>query len=784
MFMSSSVCRILSFALLSFLSLPVSAQVVLSGRVAEADGSAAQYMNVALFPAADSQNMECGGITDETGHFALRPVRPGAYVVVISAVGYETLRQDLRLRMPSAGTTVVRSFTVKRANVELEEVQATALRKTESAGKSSYTFSHSQIAKSRHAADLISGIDELRIDPQTDRIALASAKPGELKILINGVAATDEDLKAIDPDKVVRCDYFSIPPARYSSVAAVVNVFTKPLDDGWAAGADATSALTTGFVNASAYARLFRGCHQFGLDYALNYRDYTDRRSQTTYAFDLADGHYDYAYNSRGAFGYVNNQIRLKYLCITSKGTVVQVIIKPDFLRRWANDGNNARIAQPDTTLFASGVTRSRLRTFGPSADLYFSRKFREQDKLDLNIVGTYFTNKQTELSNLDADNFSIVSDDMEQRTDKKSLIAEAAYTLQFNALTSLTFGYKATLARSSSTISNVLSAGRDYDYASRSYAHYAYADFAGSFRHASLRAALGLTSMGASNDRADYREIFFTPTITASFPFGRHTLQLSFQGQATAPTISQLADNATLVAPRILRTGTPSLRAATFNVGTLSYIFNSRFVDLSVSALAGTGADYITKSFSRVSFAGGEALAISSVNGDRETDIGCVAQVVCKPLGSDALQFQANVTALNSRQKVSGIGSYHRWYVPIKFSATYRTERWGISYQGAVTDLAPSGPYLDSDEPQSHIQAHLQIRRVRLRAGCLWLFSQAKYESRTISNPMLAYSSNTSIRDNRNMLTLGLTLDLSGGKGRDSVNLKFHNADTDRGDF
>lgn len=782
--MSSSVIRLLAFALLTFLSLPVSAQVALSGNVAEADGSAAQYMNVALFPAADSLNMACGGITDETGHFALLPVRPGAYVVVISAVGYETLRQDVRLRMPSAGTTVVRSFTVKRANVELDEVQATASRKTESAGKSSYTFSRSQIDKSRHAADLISGIDELRIDPQTDRIALASAKPGELKILINGVAATDEDLKAIDPDKVVRCDYFSIPPARYSSVAAVVNVFTKPLDDGWAAGASATSALTTGFVNASAYARLFRGPHQFGIDYALNYRDYTDRRSQTTYAFDLADGHYDYAYNSRGSFGYVNNQIRLKYLCITSKGTVVQAIIKPDFLRRWANGDNDARIAQPDTTLFASGVTRSRLRTFGPSADLYFSRKFREQDKLDLNIVGTYFTNKQTELSNLDADNLSIVSDDMEQRTDKKSLIAEAAYTLQFNALTSLTFGYKATLARSSSTISNVLSAGRDYDYASRSYAHYAYADFAGSFRHASLRAALGLTSMGASNDRADYRETFFTPTITASFPFGRHTLQLSFQGQATAPTISQLADNATLVAPRILRTGTPSLRAATFNVGTLSYIFNSRFVDLSVSALAGTGADYITKSFSRVSFAGGEALAISSVNGDRETDIGCVAQVVCKPLGSDALQLQANVTALNSRQKVSGIGSYHRWYLPIKFSATYKTDRWGVSYQGAVTDLAPSGPYLDSDEPQSHIQAHLQIRRVRLKAGCLWLFSQAKYESRTISNPMLAYSSNTSIRDNRNMLTLGLSIDLSGGKGRDNVNLKFHNADTDRGDF
>ncbi|MCQ7926313.1 hypothetical protein NP234_24320, partial [Salmonella enterica] len=548
-------------------------------------------------------------------------------------------------------------------------------------------------------------------------------------------------------------------------------------DDGWAAGADATTAISTGFVNGSLYARFFRGGHQFGFDYNINYRDYRDRRSRTTYAFYLANGHYDYAYDQKDEFGYADNQVRLKYSHSTTKGALFQAIIRPDFLRRWTDGDNNARVTLPDTTFQASGASKSRLRTFGPSVNLYFSRKFRTDDRLDVNIVATRFANRQTELSDLAADSLSIVDDHMRQRTDKRSLIAEAAYTLQFNALTSLSFGYKATLARSSSTVSNVLSGGRDFDYASDSYAHYAYADFAASFRHASLRSALGLTTVGASNDRADYRETFFTPTVTASFPFGRHTIQLSVLGQATTPTISQLSDNAALLAPRVLRTGTPSLRAYTASVATLSYICNSRHLDVALSALAGTGADFITKSFSRVSLGGGEALTISSVNGDRETDIGCVAQVVCKPLGNESLQLQANLIALNSRQRVRGVASYRRWYAPVKFSATYSAERWGVSYQGAIADFAPSGPYLDSDEPQSHLQAHVQIGRIRLKAGCLWLLSKAEYKSRTVSNPMLDYHSDSSIRDNRNMLTFGLSVDLSGGKGRNDAKLKFHNA-------
>lgn len=763
----------------------VRGQVSLRGVVSDEDGAAVRFMNVALFSTADTSSVVCGGVTDEEGCFALRAVRPGAYVVAISAVGYEPLRQELRLRMPSSGTTVEKSFVVRKADVEIGEVVATALRKSESAGKSTYTFSQAQVGLSRHAADLISGIDELRIDPRSERLTLASAKPGELKILINGVAATDEDLKAISPAKVIRCEYYALPPARYASVAAVVNVITKPLDDGWACGIDASSALSTGFVNASAYARAFRGGHQLGVDYVLNFRDYDDRRTSTSYAFTLADGDYTYDYSLRDAFGYANNQLRLKYQCVTSKGSVIQAVLKPDILRQWSDGDASASLSLPVATLDASGSTSANAKTFGPSLDLYYSRRVGEQGRLDANVVGTFYDNRQERRTFLAADSVSVVDDDMTQDTRKGSVIAELAYTWQFSPLTSLSFGYKGIVTHSASSVSNVLSSGRKFDYESDSHSHYAYVDFAGTFRRASMRAALGVTIMGASNDLANYGETFFTPSVSASLPLGGgHTLQASVMGQATAPTISQLSDNATVEAPYVLRTGTPSLKAFTTNVVTISYVFNGLYGGAALSAFAGDAADFITKSFARVDFSSGQAVAISFANGDCEKDWGGILQLSLKPLGNETLQFQANAIAVRTRQKVGKVASYRRWYIPVRFSADYKAERWGVSYQGSVADFNPSGPYLDSDEPQSHLMAHVQLGRVRVKAGCLWLLSEAKYKSRTVRNDILSYDSTTSVRDNRNMLTLGLSVDLSGGKVRDEVKLKFHNADNDRGDF
>lgn len=110
--------------------------------------------------------------------------------------------------------------------------------------------------------------------------------------------------------------------------------------------------------------------------------------------------------------------------------------------------------------------------------------------------------------------------------------------------------------------------------------------------------------------------------------------------------------------------------------------------------------------------------------------------------------------------------------------------DKWGVTYNGRITSDNPSGAYVTSDEPQSHLSAYVQIRKVRVKAGCLWLFSEAEYETHTMRNGVIGYNAHTSIGDNRNMFTVGLSVDLSSGKRRGETSIRLSNKDNDSGAF
>ena len=59
-----------------------------------------------------------------------------------------------------------------------------------------------------------------------------------VKILLNGISASDIDLKGIPANKIVKVEYYNIPPARYADAGTLINVITKKLDNGVNAGVE------------------------------------------------------------------------------------------------------------------------------------------------------------------------------------------------------------------------------------------------------------------------------------------------------------------------------------------------------------------------------------------------------------------------------------------------------------------------------------------------------------------------------------------------------------------
>ena len=126
--------------------------------------------------------------------------------------------------------------------IEINEVLIKSQRKKMFADKAVYTFDKDALDKARYAKDLLNTLPELNVDPISNTIK--SIKGGTTLMLINGVEATDNQIKSIKPQDVVRVEYFDIPPARYSNRAdQVVNLVTKNPENGYVFGTDLTSAL-------------------------------------------------------------------------------------------------------------------------------------------------------------------------------------------------------------------------------------------------------------------------------------------------------------------------------------------------------------------------------------------------------------------------------------------------------------------------------------------------------------------------------------------------------------
>lgn len=195
---------------------------------------------------------------------------------------------------------------------EIEAVILKSQRKKQFSDHANYTFDKEALEKARHSKDLLSTLPELQLDPISNTIT--SIKGGKTLFLINGIEATDNQIKSIAPTNVVRVEYFDIPPARYSQRAdTVVNIITKNPEVGYSYGADITSALATGFVNGSAYAGYTKGRSDFGLEYTINHRDYNNRIVDKIYDYTINSSHYRSEEEQKDHFGYTNQNIVFRY---------------------------------------------------------------------------------------------------------------------------------------------------------------------------------------------------------------------------------------------------------------------------------------------------------------------------------------------------------------------------------------------------------------------------------------------------------------------------------------
>ncbi|WP_306490395.1 outer membrane beta-barrel protein [Empedobacter falsenii] len=467
--------------------------------------------------------------------------------------------------------------------IEIKEVLVQSQRKKMFADKAVYTFDKEALEKARYAKDLLNTLPELQVDPISNTIQ--STKGGTTLLLINGIEATDNQIRAVKPQDVVRVEYFDIPPTRYANRAdQVVNLITRNPENGYVYGADLTSAFTTGFINGSAYANFTKGKNNFGLEYNIYLRDYKDRTSMNIYDYNLNDIHYRTENQRNEYFGYTDQTIALRYTNSDSDKYAFQAKLDMNISSSFAYANGTSLFYQNSLLENHSTYKHSNSNYSKPTLDLYYSRKLGKKDELSLNVVGSMYTTKSIDETRewetiSGAEQYNYLTN---LEADQKGIVGEIAHTHSFEK-GKLNSGYRI----SNNSIDNKLEnlngpSNNKVNYLEQ----YIYSEYSGKAKKLSYRLGVGLTNVHNKNEDTNTDTWTFTPKLVLGYELAKNqNLRFSSSYKPTSPWNSALSKNVIQVVENITQEGNPYLTIQKSFGNNLIYSFNSKYFDLNTNA-------------------------------------------------------------------------------------------------------------------------------------------------------------------------------------------------------
>lgn len=245
---------------------PPRAQGTISGRVLEADrNDPIPSATVALWNGEDS-TLVTGTITQPDGRFTLEGLRPGAYSVHVSFVGYMTsINPGIRLQ-PGTMAVTLDDIVLGSDTRMMDEVEVAADREFMEVGidRTVYNTKDQLVSAGGSATNVLENIPSVEVDIEGN-ISLRGSQ--NVAILINGRPApmTGEALTAylqgLPADVLERVEVIPNPSAKYEpdGMAGILNLVLKQDKDLGLSGSVTASADTRGSINGSGNISLQQG---------------------------------------------------------------------------------------------------------------------------------------------------------------------------------------------------------------------------------------------------------------------------------------------------------------------------------------------------------------------------------------------------------------------------------------------------------------------------------------------------------------------------------------------
>ncbi len=532
------------------------AQHTVSGLVVDAKDIPVPSATVLLRNATDSSQM-LGAASNTNGAFEIKNVPKGAYIMQISAVSFEPHTVALQIE----NDIDVGSIVLNEKAHTIDEVVVTAEMIKQFGDHTEYRMTSTDKQRYSSALAALEHVPQLQVMDQN----VQSINGKAIKILINGMPASAQDLATLPAGEIIRMEHYSNPPVKFQNMGlgAVVNVITKR-DVGGSFGINTQNAVTTGFGNNIVSLRYNSGAMQVGASYNINYRHLNRRRLDEQFSYQAGTQQISTertGLNSLTGYEEQMGELQLNAIKPNNYTFSTKLSLKSLNRRQYASQNICQKI---DTILNKSGQSVDKNKYIRPVLDVYFDKRFAQRHSIAINAVATYYkSDYRYTYDEWLADQTPVFGTSTRIDMDKYSAIGDAVYSLQ-TRVGELFVGSR--YMHSSSQQNNI--SGNNTLMSNELYSYVGMGGMLSKQINYSVSAGVNYSVFG------NHASLYFRPQVRMAYMFSpASNLNFNYEVNTQTPAISELTYNPYLKDIGYIYVGNPALKSSHGHNVSLFYV-------------------------------------------------------------------------------------------------------------------------------------------------------------------------------------------------------------------
>lgn len=700
--------------------------------------------------------------TDEKGQFQLNYKDHPDFDILTYFLGYKTDKQTI---MNASGNIKIQNIILAKDTLELEGVTVTA-RSTINYGNRIFLYPNLvDVKTSQNALDLFlkSNLPGLSVNTVSQTLSINGRT--NINYRINGINASQEEVIALNPNQIAWIEYERIPAnVRDIESAGVINVILKR-DTGTSLSTSATSAVTTGFLNGNLNLTSGFTNSYFSFNYGANWRNYNDWTSEESESFLHSENQGSFLKKTNPSpFGYLQQNVNLGYTYIKDKNTFNIRFLNNIYTAHEDYDLDIEHLGQDQ--LFNRGI-HSKTKLYIPALDFYYIRNINDQQKLEMNLTGSFSTSDHNR-SSLDrvpeATLDSIVSN---INGDSKSIAYEMLYTYNGKK-----FSYNVGLKSSYTALHNESKTSPDQDDIN-CLDIYPYASIGGNFRFLNFTLGTGLKVL--NNKSGDLSKTYYSNMSNLSLfsSFRNFNVQYAFRYMPNYPQLSYMTDITQQQDPYMFITGNPRLETSHLLSNNLEFSYQHKFFNTLLSLYSSHEYDPIRDI---LFFQNGRYISRFE-NIDKEVNYGAYLYVFFPSiLNMFKIRFETGFNYYKTTFHADRANELTNFYYSAYIEYYKNNFSLYAGWRKPTKNL--SGEFITQGENNSYITASYRIKNVLFGLSLYYPFTSGAESKVTRMSEIYRNNRTVTIKDNAYMLVIGLVYNINWGKSPFGVRRNLNNLD------